>query len=103
MHEQVLVSVIRSAVFELHDCPLFLPAGKTTTDEELDEMLEGGNSAVFTAGVSLHACARMGTQTPAANQHLWSEARTLSGLLSAEAVTAVYKPGTIIIVLLVCF
>ncbi|XP_072240001.1 syntaxin-3 isoform X2 [Leuresthes tenuis] len=27
--------------------------GKTTTDEELDEMLEGGNSAVFTAGVRL--------------------------------------------------
>lgn len=28
-------------------------AGKATTDEELEEMLEGGNSAVFTAGVSL--------------------------------------------------
>lgn len=27
-------------------------AGKATTDEELEEMLEGGNSAVFTAGVS---------------------------------------------------
>lgn len=26
-------------------------AGKATTDEELEEMLEGGNSAVFTAGV----------------------------------------------------
>uniref|UniRef100_A0A8D0CS58 Syntaxin 3a n=1 Tax=Sander lucioperca TaxID=283035 RepID=A0A8D0CS58_SANLU len=25
--------------------------GKATTDEELDEMLEGGNSAVFTAGI----------------------------------------------------
>ncbi|XP_057205868.1 syntaxin 3b isoform X3 [Triplophysa rosa] len=25
--------------------------GKTTTDEELEEMLEGGNSAVFTAGI----------------------------------------------------
>uniref|UniRef100_A0A672NI92 Syntaxin 3A n=1 Tax=Sinocyclocheilus grahami TaxID=75366 RepID=A0A672NI92_SINGR len=28
--------------------------GKTTTDEELEEMLEGGNTAVFTAGV-MHA------------------------------------------------
>lgn len=28
-------------------------AGKATTDEELEEMLEGGNSAVFTAGVRL--------------------------------------------------
>lgn len=65
-------------------------AGKTTTDEELDEMLEGGNSAVFTAGVSLHACMCMCmcmcTQTPAANQRLWPEARTLSGLWSTEAV-----------------
>lgn len=26
-------------------------AGKATTDEELEEMLEGGNAAVFTAGV----------------------------------------------------
>ncbi|MEQ2207129.1 Syntaxin-3, partial [Xenoophorus captivus] len=26
--------------------------GKTTTDEELEEMLEGGNSAVFTAGIT---------------------------------------------------
>lgn len=26
-------------------------AGKTTTDEELEEMLDGGNAAVFTAGV----------------------------------------------------
>ncbi|XP_031694992.1 syntaxin-1A-like, partial [Anarrhichthys ocellatus] len=25
--------------------------GKVTTDEELEEMLEGGNSAVFTAGI----------------------------------------------------
>ncbi|XP_016131962.1 syntaxin-3-like [Sinocyclocheilus grahami] len=30
--------------------------GKATTDEELEEMLEGGNAAVFTAGV-MHACA----------------------------------------------
>ena len=28
-------------------------AGKATTDDELEEMLEGGNSAVFTAGVRL--------------------------------------------------
>lgn len=26
-------------------------AGKSTTDEELEEMLDGGNAAVFTAGV----------------------------------------------------
>lgn len=31
---------------------LLSAAGKATTDEELEEMLEGGNSAVFTAGVS---------------------------------------------------
>lgn len=30
---------------------LFLLAGKATTDEELEEMLESGNAAVFTAGV----------------------------------------------------
>lgn len=29
-----------------------LTAGKATTDEELEEMLDGGNAAVFTAGVS---------------------------------------------------
>lgn len=29
-----------------------LTAGKVTTDEELEEMLEGGNAAVFSAGVS---------------------------------------------------
>ncbi len=28
-----------------------LTAGKATTDEELEEMLDGGNAAVFTAGV----------------------------------------------------
>lgn len=28
-------------------------AGRTTTNEELEEMLEQGNSAVFTQGVSL--------------------------------------------------
>lgn len=28
------------------------PAGKATTDDELEEMLESGNAAVFTAGVS---------------------------------------------------
>lgn len=46
-----------------HVCPdghcittlvLLTTAGKATTDEELEEMLEGGNSAVFTAGVSHH-------------------------------------------------
>lgn len=31
----------------------FITAGKATTDEELEEMLEGGNAAVFTAGVRL--------------------------------------------------
>lgn len=30
----------------------FFPAGRTTTNEELEEMLEQGNSAVFTQGVS---------------------------------------------------
>ncbi len=30
---------------------LLVLAGKATTDEELEEMLEGGNAAVFTAGV----------------------------------------------------
>lgn len=29
-----------------------LAAGRTTTNEELEEMLEQGNSAVFTQGVS---------------------------------------------------
>lgn len=35
-----------------------LVAGKTTTDEELEEMLDGGNAAVFTAGVGtiLYIC-----------------------------------------------
>lgn len=32
---------------------LFFKAGKTTTDDELEEMLEGGNAAVFTAGVRM--------------------------------------------------
>lgn len=31
----------------------FFLAGKATTDEELEEMLESGNAAVFTAGVSV--------------------------------------------------
>lgn len=30
-----------------------ISAGKATTDEELEEMLESGNAAVFTAGVSV--------------------------------------------------
>lgn len=30
---------------------LCFTAGKATTDDELEEMLEGGNAAVFTAGV----------------------------------------------------
>lgn len=33
--------------------PYLYTAGKSTTDEELEEMLEGGNAAVFTAGVRL--------------------------------------------------
>jgi hypothetical protein len=32
---------------------LLLSAGRTTTNEELEEMLEQGNPAVFTQGVSL--------------------------------------------------
>lgn len=35
---------------------IFFPAGKATTDDELEEMLESGNSAVFTAGVSVCVC-----------------------------------------------
>lgn len=35
---------------------LSVTAGKATTDEELEEMLEGGNSAVFTAGVRPAVC-----------------------------------------------
>lgn len=31
--------------------PRLASAGKATTDEELEEMLESGNAAVFTAGV----------------------------------------------------
>lgn len=31
-------------------------AGRATTDEELEEMLESGNAAVFTAGVSMSVC-----------------------------------------------
>jgi hypothetical protein len=34
---------------------LVFSAGRTTTNEELEEMLEQGNPAVFTQGVSL-AC-----------------------------------------------
>lgn len=33
---------------------LYPLAGKATTDEELEEMLESGNAAVFTAGVRVH-------------------------------------------------
>lgn len=33
-----------------------ISAGKATTDEELEEMLESGNAAVFTAGVSVCVC-----------------------------------------------
>lgn len=32
---------------------LCFTAGKATTDEELEEMLEGGNAAVFAAGVRM--------------------------------------------------
>lgn len=32
---------------------IFLVAGRQTTNEELEEMLEQGNPAVFTQGVSL--------------------------------------------------
>lgn len=35
---------------------LWSPAGKATTDEELEEMLESGNAAVFTAGVCVCVC-----------------------------------------------
>lgn len=31
----------------------YYSAGRTTTNEELEEMLEQGNSAVFTQGVSI--------------------------------------------------
>ena len=31
------------------------PAGKTTTNEEIEEMLESGNLAVFTQDVSIYA------------------------------------------------
>lgn len=31
-----------------------ITAGRTTTNEELEEMLEQGNSAVFTQGVCIH-------------------------------------------------
>ncbi|KAG9329804.1 hypothetical protein JZ751_029575, partial [Albula glossodonta] len=34
----------------INPVPFSSLAGKTTTDEELEEMLEGGNAAVFTAG-----------------------------------------------------
>ena len=37
--------------FSYFACPL---AGRATTNEELEEMLEQGNSAVFTQGVSAH-------------------------------------------------
>lgn len=35
---------------------LCFPAGKATTDDELEEMLESGNAAVFTAGVGIREC-----------------------------------------------
>jgi len=31
---------------------VFLPAGRATTNDELEEMLESGNPAIFTQGVS---------------------------------------------------
>jgi len=33
-------------------CVVLLAAGRTTSDEELEEMLESGNPAIFTQGVS---------------------------------------------------
>lgn len=32
---------------------MLFAAGRTTSDEELEEMLESGNPAIFTQGVSL--------------------------------------------------
>jgi hypothetical protein len=44
--------VKRTFINESHHIFSFpIPAGKTTTNEELEEMLEQGNSAVFTQGV----------------------------------------------------
>ena len=42
-----------SGVVYVCECiiPFLFAAGKETTDDELEEMLEGGNAAVFTAGV----------------------------------------------------
>lgn len=34
-------------------CCFFILAGKTTTDEELEEMLESGNPAIFTSDVCI--------------------------------------------------
>lgn len=42
-----------------YDAPFFTHpniAGKNTTDEELEEMLESGNPAIFTSGVSASPC-----------------------------------------------
>lgn len=40
-------------VFCLTLCLFCSAAGKKTTDEELEEMLESGNPAIFTSGVSV--------------------------------------------------
>lgn len=43
-----MINIIKILVINI--IPNFL-AGRTTTNEELEEMLEQGNSAVFTQGV----------------------------------------------------
>ena len=45
-----------SVFFIINSVFLSSPAGKATTDDELEEMLESGNAAVFTAGVSVCVC-----------------------------------------------
>lgn len=52
----IVAFVINPAPFPFS---LSSPAGKATTDEELEEMLEGGNASVFTAGVRVCVCARI--------------------------------------------
>lgn len=53
-HSECLISQIYSSYF-IRNCThlfFFYLAGKVTTNDELEEMLESGNPAIFTQGVS---------------------------------------------------
>lgn len=47
-------SFLNIATFWMEFLIVNLLAGKTTTDDELEEMLESGNPSIFTSDVSAH-------------------------------------------------